>query len=146
MITIDIRLKDVPPIPVNLSKKYRASLLDVWDTLGGTTEWVQSFIIPITHHFYTGFNRLYFYKSYVDTINILKHGEYLRNVLEDVDVLTLEDDDVVKYKLYRDFISFLGSDDYLFPEESYSFKEAYDGRNRRGSFCEYIVGVDGKDE
>ncbi len=52
MISIKVKKETIPKIPLPKRDRYRAEHLDMWDTVGGTSKWVQSFVASTAHKFF----------------------------------------------------------------------------------------------
>lgn len=146
MISITIKKEDVPEILLSDKDRFRAECLDMWDTIGGRSEWVQSFVAYTAHQFYgkggslgLGWKHVYYY-----VVKVFNFGKDTRELLEYVEEVTLSDDDVELYKQYCKYVNYVNylKEGYWAGDNSCTYRDAVDGRNVRGELCGYIIGVD----
>lgn len=144
MISIKVKKETIPKIPLSNKERYRAEHLDMRDTVGGTSEWVQSFVASTAHKFFgKGGEGLGWVHVYKFVAEVYKFGEGIYD-WEDYteEGVTLTGDDVERYKIYLEYISYL-KEDYFVEKGSCSYRDAYRGDNVRSRFFDgYIIGVD----
>ncbi len=143
MISIKVKKETIPKVPLSKRDRYRAEHLDMWDTVGGTSEWVQSFVASTAHKFFgkggEGLGWMHVYKFVAE---VYKFGEGIHDLIDYTEEVTLTGDDVERYKIYLKYINYL-KEDYFVEKDSCSYREAYRGNNVRGTpYNGYIIGVD----
>ncbi len=144
MISIKVKKESAPNIPLSNKDRYRAEYLDMWDTVGGTSEWVQSFVASTAHKFFEKGNEgLGWVHVYKFVAEVYKFGEGIYDWIDHTEEgVTLTGDDVERYKIYLEYINYL-KEDYFVEKDSCSYMNAYKGKNVRGIFFNgYIIGVD----